>query len=41
MQQKKLYTPFKVLSMIVLVAMVGAILYAFSISLMYWNGIGV
>lgn len=41
MQQKKLYTPVKVLGMIVLAAMASAILYAFSISLMYWNGIGV
>lgn len=41
MSTKQIYNPFKVLSFIVLAAMAGAILYAVSIALTYWNGIGV
>lgn len=41
MQHKTFFGPVKILSFIVLSAMAGAIIYAFSISLMYWAGIGV
>jgi hypothetical protein len=41
MQQEKLVGPIKIIGSVVLLAMAAAILYAFSISLMYWNGIGV
>lgn len=41
MQQKQFYSPLKILSFVVLLAMGAAILYAYSIALMYWNGIGV
>jgi hypothetical protein len=41
MQQKQLYNPVKILSFVVLLAMGASIIYAISISLKYWNGIGV
>lgn len=41
MQQDKFVGLIKVLGSVVLLAMAGAILYAFSISIMYWNGISV
>jgi hypothetical protein len=41
MQQHKLVGPVKILGSVVLLAMAAAILYAFSISVMHWNGIGV
>lgn len=41
MRHKQFYGPIKILSFIVLSAMAGAIIYAFSISIMYWSGIGV
>lgn len=41
MQHKMFYGPIKILSFIVLAGMAVAILYAFSISILYWAGIGV
>ncbi len=41
MQQKKLYAPIKYVSYAVLVLMGSAIVYAFSIAILYWTGIGV
>lgn len=41
MRHKPFYGPVKILSFIVLLAMAAAIVYAFSISLLYWSGIGV
>ena len=41
MQQKKLFTPFRIFSFIVLALMATAIIYAASISVLYWTGIGV
>lgn len=41
MRAKDVFNPIKVLSFVVLAAMVGAIVYASSIALLYWNGIGV
>lgn len=41
MQQKQFYSPLKILSFVVLLAMGAAIAYSVAISLKYWNGIGV
>lgn len=41
MQQRPFYTPLRILSFVVLLAMGAAIVYAAGISLTYWNGIGV
>ncbi len=41
MRHKPFYGAVKILSIIVLLAMAAAIVYAFSISLLYWSGIGV
>lgn len=41
MQQKQLFGPVKILSYIVLSGMAAAIIYAFSIAVRYWSGIGV
>ncbi len=41
MQQKKLYTPLRIFSFVVLALMVAAAVYAASISVLYWDGIGV
>ncbi|HLV78421.1 MAG TPA: hypothetical protein VKY53_10895 [Marinobacter sp.] len=41
MRLNKLYTPVRVVSFIVLALMASAIIYAFSISVLYWAGIGV
>lgn len=41
MRHKQLFGPVKIISFVVLLAMAAAIIYAFSISLMYWTGIGV
>lgn len=41
MEQKKLYAPLKILSYGVLGLMGSAIIYAFSIAVLYWSGIGV
>lgn len=41
MRQMKFYTPFRVISFVVLALMATAILYAGSISVLYWTGIGV
>ncbi len=41
MRLKKLYTPFRVISFVVLALIGIAILYAGSISVLYWTGIGV
>jgi len=41
MRHKPFYAPVRILSFIVLAAMAAAIIYAFSISLLYWSGIGV
>jgi hypothetical protein len=41
MRHKPFYGSVKILSIIVLLAMAAAIVYAFSISLLYWSGIGV
>lgn len=41
MRQKKLYTPLRVFSFVVLALMAVAIVYAVSISVLYWTGIGV
>lgn len=37
----KLYTPLKIFGYIVLLLMAAAIVYAFTITLMHWTGIGV
>lgn len=41
MQQKQFYSPLKILSFVVILAMAGSIAYAFTIAVKYWNGIGV
>ncbi len=41
MRQKKLYTPLRFFSFVVLALMAAAIVYAASISVLYWTGIGV
>ena len=41
MRQKKLYAPLRILSFGVLGLMGCAIIYAFSIAVLYWTGIGV
>lgn len=41
MQQKKLFTPFRIVSYGVMALMAGAILYAFIITITYYSGIGV
>lgn len=41
MQQKKFYAPIKYVSYFVLLLMGAAIVYAFSIAILYWTGIGV
>jgi hypothetical protein len=41
MQQPPLYSPLKILSFVVILAMGAAIVYAVGISVKYWNGIGV
>jgi hypothetical protein len=41
MQQKSLYGPLRILSYIILLLMAGAIIYAFSITILHWTGIGV
>lgn len=41
MQQKNLFTPFRLLSYGVMALMGGAILYAFIMALTYYSGIGV
>lgn len=41
MQQKKLYAPLRLFSYIVLLLMGSAIVYAVSISVLYWTGINV
>lgn len=41
MQHKTFYGPIKILSFLVLTGMAAAIFYAFSISVLYWAGIGV
>jgi hypothetical protein len=41
MQHKTFYGPIKILSFVVLLGMATAIVYAFSISVLYWTGIGV
>jgi hypothetical protein len=41
MKVQKLYGPVKVFSFIVLLLMASAIIYAFTMGTMYWNGIGV
>lgn len=41
MQQRKLYTPIRIFSFVVLALMVAAVVYAVSISVFYWDGIGV
>ncbi len=41
MRQKKFYIPFRIFSFVVLALMATAIIYATSISVLYWNGIGV
>lgn len=41
MQAKNFYMPLKILSVIVLLSMAAAVAYAFTISVVYWTGIGV
>jgi len=41
MQHKNFYKPVKILSFVILLGMATAIIYAFSISILYWGGIGV
>lgn len=41
MQQRSFFTPFRYLSYLVLALMAAAIVYAFSIAVTYWSGIGV
>jgi len=41
MQEQQFYSPLKILSFVVLLAMASAIIYAFIIAVKYWNGIGV
>lgn len=41
MHQKKLYTPLRILSFIVLLLMATAVIYAGSISVLHWTGINV
>ncbi len=41
MQARKLYGPVKLLSFVVLLLMLGAMLYAFSMTLIHWTGINV
>lgn len=41
MQQKKFYPPLRIFSFVVLALMGAAIVYAASISVLYWDGIGV
>lgn len=38
---ERLYGPLKMLSYAVLALMLGAIVYAYTMSLLYWSGIGV
>lgn len=41
MKQKKLHKPLRILSTVVLLLMAVAVVYAASISVLYWTGIGV
>lgn len=41
MQQEQIFGPIKILSYVVISGMAGAIIYAFSIAVRYWSGIGV
>lgn len=41
MQDSKLFMPLKLVSYLVLLAMLAAMGYAIAISLMHWSGIGV
>ncbi|WP_284691936.1 hypothetical protein [Pseudomonas oligotrophica] len=41
MQVRKLYGPLKILSVVVLLLMASAMLYAFSMTLIHWTGISV
>ena len=41
MQARKLYGPLKILSVVVLSLMFGAMLYAFTMTLIHWTGINV
>lgn len=41
MQQKRLFGPLRILSFAVMALMGGAILYAATMAITYWSGIGV
>ncbi len=41
MQQKQFYGPLRISSYIVLMLMASGIIYATTISILYWSGIGV
>ena len=41
MQPKSLFKSFRILSYAILLLMVAAIVYAFSITFLHWTGIGV
>lgn len=41
MRRIQYYKPIKILSSLVLLIMAAAVVYAFSISITYWTGIGV
>lgn len=41
MQQERLFGPLRILSFVVLSGMAAAIIYAFTIAVRYWSGIGV
>uniref|UniRef100_I1XG19 Uncharacterized protein n=1 Tax=Methylophaga nitratireducenticrescens TaxID=754476 RepID=I1XG19_METNJ len=41
MQQKKFYGPLRIFSFVVLLLMASGIIYATSISILYWGGISV
>lgn len=41
MQQRQFYTPVRIFSFVVLGLMVAAVVYAVSIAVFHWNGIGV
>lgn len=41
MQQKRFYAPFRIVSYVVLLLMGAGIIYAATISILYWSGISV
>ncbi len=41
MQQKQFYKPLRIVSYVVLLLMASGIIYAGSISILYWSGISV